>query len=1690
MRNDDRLELVHHLFATVAQERADQTALVAGSVTLTYGELAARAFRLAHRLRAAGAGPDAPVAVVADKGGADWIVAVLGVWASGAAYLPIDPDTPAGRVEPMIRGAAPVAVVGPPGPWDGLVPHRLPASAGDELPLPGSPNAPASSMPAVEMSADRLAYIIHTSGSTGEPKPVSVPHRALACVYRAWEECYELTPEPRAVLQGAGAAFDVHVGDIARALLSGGRLVLCPTHVLLDPPALHALIERESIDLMELTPSVWRLLVSWLEKTGQSLPSVRLAISGGEQWTAAEYRRLRGVTGQLTRIVNSYGVAEAAVDSTWHEVTDDTLDGDLVPIGKPFPGVTALVLGEDLAPVPPGLPGELFLAGDGLAREYLGRPAATAERFVPLTGGGAGQRMYRTGDLVRLRSDGVLTHLGRLDDEVKVRGVRFQLGSVEAVLARHPQVRAVAVARASRGDHHMLVAHVVPTSPAAGLAERIRRFAARELPSAMVPAEVVITSSLWLTPAGKLDRRALPSTPVQGVPAPDEPVQAASAQDMPDGYHGIGVRPGTAPAGRTATEEVVIRAWTEVLGSPPASLEEDFFQAGGDSLAAAWLALTLRNACGADASAAAVYGAPTVVELARHLDGLPPAEPVTSASGHRPSPHQRRLWTVHRLNPGDPSYNLPTLLRLRGRLREDVLRQALDLLVARHDALRTRFADGADELETHVETDVTVPLDVIEAPESGPDPVEAAVLRPFDLGAAPLCRATLVRRGPDEHDLVFVAHHVVFDGWSERILVRELGEIYSALASGARPVPEPVRRSYADFAAWQNRRLQDGHGQAARDYWRSTLASPPALLDLPEPPQRSRAGLAGRTTRDLGADLSDQVRAVARAHGATPYAALLAALAALLSRWSGQDDLVIGGPFGDRDRPENAHLVGFCVSTLPLRMAVPAEAAFSEVLRAARRTVAEAIAHADVPFDQIVADLGLAGGGGRNPLFRVWLNLLGRSVEPPSMAGLEVEVAEPPLPGALFDLGIYVTDRADGYRLEAVYDQGRLDSAHVAELLEQLSLLLAAACASPETPLAAHDLRTGPAAEILPKGTADLREDVPELLPELWRRGREQPSAPAVRDRDGVLTFADLYAAAAAWTRTLTATGTGEDQVVAVHGARVAGLVPALLGILATGARFTVLDSDHPRSRLAEQLAAAGVRLGAELTGTPAAALPGPDVRWIATPDAAARKITDPGPDGPGTPLPDTAAYVAFTSGTTGAPRGISADTRPLAHFLDWYVRRYRLGRHDRFALVSGIAHDPLLRDILAPLWAGATLCVPPTELMRDPAALRGWLRDEGVTVLHVTPALCRMLALPERAPVPERVRLVCCAGDSLSGRDLLDIASWAPSAQIVNGYGATETPQLAGAYDVRSGDAALERVPVGSGIPGFELLVLRPGGRPAGIGERGEIVVRSPYLALGYLREEGGFHADPVPEHRRFATGDLGRYGPDGLVTVLGRSDDQVKVRGHRVELGEVDVRLRECPGVKDAAGAVRVGADGESRIVAYVVPDASQPVSDVRERLRRTLPDHMLPSSVVAVERIPLTLNGKVDRAALAVAPRLPQPGRSQEVATGLERLVASIWQGVLGAEHVPLHQNFFDLGADSMSMIRAHVALERELGRKIPPTALFAHPNVHHLAAFLASGEVALDDVTRSRAELGGLRARRLAARDTAVSKKGRA
>ena len=1597
-------------FTAVAGQHPDRVAVVAGAERLTYAELDARANGFAHRLVDAGAGRGRTVAVLVDRERADFVVAVLAAWRAGAAYVPVDPTLPAARIERMLDAVAPVAVVGGDAgaAWAPVALH-----VGAERAAEG---------PDVTASPDDLAYVVHTSGSSGEPKPVAVSHRALDNTYTGWAAHYGLA-EAATCLQAAGPAFDVHVGDLARALLSGGTLVLCPTRVLLDPPALAALLARESVHLAELTPSVSRLLVDWAIAAGHRLDPLRLFISGGEPWTATEYRRLQRVLPPGTRVINSYGVAEAGIDSTFHEVTEETLDGDLVPIGVPFPGVDTAVLDERLRPADLG---ELYLGGDGLAEGYLDRPQETAERFVSIDG----KRWYRTGDLVRRRAD-VLTHLGRDDDEVKINGVRIRLGGVEAALLAEPEVAAaVAVCREVDG-RRVLSAHVTVGhghSPT-GIGPRLRARLAATLPPAMVPAEIHVADRLPITPSGKVDRHVLT-------------VPAASTSEF-------------TPA--TATERVLGELWSRVLGRPPRDVGENLFEAGGDSLTAARLAAGIREATGADVGIGAVLSAPTVAGLVDAMGRLARTRNAPITEDGSLAPNQYALWLHHELDPADPTYHLPTVLRLYGHLDVAALRYALDQLVVRHDALRTSVVPGP---RLRIGEARPFPFEVVDGSVDLDEPVH----RPFDLASAPLARATLLRHGGERHDLLLVVHHIVGDDWSERILLRELGDLYSARVAGRAVTPAPAPSHAAFAAAWAGR-IAGPDGDAHRTFWRSALDNPPAPLDLPA--VTAAPGPPGRVRQTVPAELAGRIRVLAREHRTTPFVAVLTALSVLLSRWSGAEEVSIGTPLGHRDRRETEGLVGFLVSTLPLRLTVPHDATFSELMSLATRDLARASAHAELPYDQVASH-------GRP--FRVWFNWLGEPDPPPVLAGLSTELAEPPVPGALFDLSVYVVERAGTLEMDLVHDVAVLDRATMSALLDQLVLLLAGVTAHPGRPVRQHALRPGPV-----RGTDDdLRTQPPDLLDTLAGTAATRPAWPAVAGPGGTLTYAELYGRAGAVARALAAAGVRPGDVVPVYADRRPDLVTAVLGVLGAGAAFGVLDRELPVERVAARVAASGARTGVAVGGAAEAELRTVCPQWI-------DELSVAGAPWPAVRTPDGGVtHVAYTSGTTGTPRAVRADGAPLRNFLSWYPRRYRLGSDDRFAMLSGLGHDPLLRDVFTPLWLGATLCVPSPDLLRRPAELRAWLAGEGVTVVHVTPALCRLLGLTDDAPTVPELRLVCSAGDRLTTADVAGIHAWAPSATIVNGYGTTETPQLASVHDV-SADVGAERavdVPVGAGAPGSQLLVLDDLDRPAGVGELGTIVVRGPYLAT--CAEQDGFTTDPVPGHRRFVTGDLGRYRPDGSVTVVGRADDQVQVRGFRLELGELDRVLRDHAGVRDAAAAVRAGPDGEPAVVAYVVVDGATPaLAQVRTRLRRWLPEYALPVSVARVPMIPLTRNGKVDRGALP-EPVAERPVAVAPPASGMERLVAGVWCEVLATHQVGVEQNFFDLGASSVSVVRAQQELQRVLARPVPVTVLFEHPTVRTLAGHLAGGTGSLDRVDRVPRVPAELRRRRLAARAGTTTK----
>ena len=1628
-------ELLHQRIARVAATRPTAPAVSIGAENCDYQTLWQRAGEMAGQLRALGNGPGGVVAVCADKC-ADVVVAALAGWRNGAAYLAIDPRTPAARVAQVTRRLPSASV---------LVTSSALAdrAAGRPALLLDRPRPEAAGTPEPAGHPDDLAYLVHTSGSTGEPKLVEVTHRSLLAAYDSWDAALDLGGLA-SHLQVAPLGFDVHVADLARALLSGARLVLCPAATVLDPQLLSDVITEQRIEAVLMTPSVLRLLLDWLERTGDKLGTLRQLAVGGEPWTAGELRRLRAVTPPGCRLLNFYGVAEACVDSSYADLSTGPVPAQ-VPLGRPFDGMQVMVLDQARRPVPPGSVGEIYLAGPGLARGYHQDPARTAASFLAIPHGPPGARMYRTGDLALVSADGNLVYQGRVDDQVKVRGTRIQLAEVDAALLAYPGVSAASAAVHQRGDENVLVGYVVASR--AVRPQDLRRHVASLLPDSMVPAVVIQCPSLPLTRSGKVDRGALSQEP-------------------------LGAGTGT---GRelSPSEAVVARHWERLLGAPPRSPDDDFFAAGGTSLTAAHLAVGIGTECGVHLPVGTLFRAPTVAGLAAELAAAAGQAPPPDA---RPgllsaTPDQARMWLVTRLRQQDAAYHIPILIGITGEPDTAALRECLELLTGRHDGLRAVFGPGPDGLVQRLRPGGPVELEELDlraGPERTDQVISGLIARPFDLAAGPLLRAALLRVAARRWRLLLVAHHLVMDGWSVRILSADLGRLYSALVAGERP--------WIEAGSYRKAVESVGRGvaaQAGRAWWRRVLDDPPPPARFPG--GRTGGGVGRRQSVSLDARSTAALRELSRQQRTTLFATLLAVLAGLLHRWSGLDEVVIGAPFGDRDRPEQQDVIGMFVATLALRVSLAGQPAFAELLARSARVVADAMAHREVPFGQIVHDLGLSGTGGGSPLFRVWLNLLGPAAAEPQMTGLATEMLKAPAGGSPFDLCLYVTERGDDLDLDLVFDLAAIDDAHAHAFLRQFVTLAVACATDPLAAISGHDLQVSQGTAPDPAARLGGRP-APALLPRLAAVARDHGGRTAVRSDHGTWSYQELATAAGQVAAAVTAAGVRPGEVVPVLATRHPRLIPALLGVLSADAVFTVIDAALPGGRISDLVALTGARVG--LTVAEPAAWTCPGFRWLA--------VRDPHQATPWTPdEPAAGGYLAFTSGTSGRPGRARAGTAPLAHFLTWYTARFGIGQDDRFALTSGLGYDPMLRDVLTPLWAGATVHVPDSATVKEPRALLVWLAAEQITVLHLTPQVARLLTLAAGRVRLPRLRLVCCGGDELFASDAAGIRAWAGDAVVVNAYGTTETPQIVALHVVDRALAAVGALPIGQAAPGAELLIRNAAGRPAAVGEAGRLLVRGPYLADAVL-DGPGLEPEELPGHRRFDTGDLARHLADGTVQWLGRADDQVKVAGHRVDPRETDRLLLAYPAVTDAVTLAVRGPDGEHRLHSYVVGADAAGADALRAHLRRSLPDHLIPASVTFLESIPLNGNGKVDRAALA---RCQPPARAAArpgamPVTELERRIAAAWERVQEAPVAGMDRNFFDLGGSSLTLIRLQIELESSLDRPVPIIDLFDHPTVRALAAHLgrASGpEPGAEPRSAARTHSRTMREWRLTARN---------
>lgn len=1666
---------LHELFDQQAAATPAATAVVCGADELTYAALRDRADAIAALLRSRGVGQGTHAAVLLRRG-LDLPAVLLGVLKAGAAYVPVDPEHPPDRIAYLLRDAGVDAVVTQADlahlAAGGPEPIVLgPACAGQQ-----APGASAEGEP--DLTPDDVAYVMYTSGSTGRPKGVLIPHRGIANRVLWTIEQHQIGPGDR-VLMKTPLIFDAAGWEYLAPLLSGAAVVIAPDGAERDPAAILAEVSKHQVTILQLVPSMLALLA---EQPGlRDCTSLRLLFSAGEALPVPLARRvLSEVSAEL---VNTYGPTECSIDATsWRYKPGQETDGT-VPIGEPIANTAAFILNGDMEPVPAGISGELYLGGAGIAYGYLSRPGLTADRFVPdpfsMVGGA---RLYRTGDRARWRDDRSLEFLGRIDHQVKVAGVRVELGEVEAVLASHPDV-AQAVVTAQQAPHGgtRLVAHVVTHLDSQVSAEDLREALAARLPRAMIPGLFLPSRGLPVTRTGKVDRVALAAL--------------AAGQPGQSGQSG--------PSSRSAAPEDPVQRriagiWQDVLGRDQIGADDDFFELGGDSLAAIRVVLKLRAEFAAEVSITALLEARTVGRLAPRLllhgprDASQDASPIrrVAREGETPlSSGQERLWFLDRLDPGSAEYLVPRAIRLHGALDVAALEGALAEVVARHEILRTRYvmrADGPVQLVDAGAGCAVVHRDLSETAAPGAGDRLAQLLaeesaRGMDLERGPVLRAVLARLSASERVLVLTVHHIACDGWSAAVLAEELGLCYGARTGGGPGRLPPLPVQYRDFAVWQREWLKGPVRERELGYWRQKLAnlSPVELpADRPRPAVRDPRGAVLGFSMPAG--VAEPVLALGPEHGATPFMVLLAAFTVLLSRWAGTSDVVVGTPISGRQRPEIERSIGFFVNTLVLRTDLSGDPCFGEVLARTTVTALEAYAHQDLPFEALVDELKPERDLSRNPLFQIMFEFGQEAAfELPGISTEEIAVGGQV---SKVDLTLAVSPQADGSITgELEYAADLFDEATVRRLAGHYVRLLESIAARPALPVSRLDLLTEPErAQLLrdwnppAEVSADPGDavDAPTVLGLFAAQVRRSPQAPAVTDGARTLSYAELDLAASRLADALRAAGAGPEVLVVVLLRRGVDAVVTLLAVLKSGAVYVPLDPDHPAERLAVVFADTGAAI----------AVSRPEDRDLVPPGVTVVGVDAAAGDGSGaaqpiTILSDSLAYVIHTSGSTGRPKGVAISHRAYAHHCQVIADEYRIRPDDRVVLLAALIFDVAMDQIAATLVRGATVVAAAPHFWTA-SELPGQLDALGITIMEITPAYYRevMSHLRPGDGRLERLRLMNVGSDVVSYDDVRLWADAGLPGRFIANYGPTEATVTCLLHSVSAGELARAHqdsaVPIGRPVPGTRACVLDGSGGLVPAGVPGELHLAGIRLARGYLGRPGRtaeqFVPNPFgpPGDRLYRTGDLVRRRPDGVIEFLGRIDAQVKVRGYRIELGDVEAALASHPDVR--ASAVIAWGKGRSgrELAAYVVPraDALTTVRDLRLYLRGRLPDYMIPVHWTVLSELPLTPSRKVDRAALPA----PDEGgsRAEYVAPDdpVEQRIAEIWQEVLGSDGIGTQDDFFQLGGHSLLASRVHARVCAEFGIELSLRVLFQATVLAELAQAVRSAvEAEIDSLT---------------------------
>jgi amino acid adenylation domain-containing protein/non-ribosomal peptide synthase protein (TIGR01720 family) len=1626
-------------FEAVAARRREATAVVCGGEQLSYGELNERANQLAHYLRKRGVGPEVRVGLSLERV-AEMVIGLLGIVKAGGAYVPLEQSYPQARLEFMIADAGTQIIVT----------HET----------FGEIEAESTANPVPSASAENALYVIYTSGTTGKPKGTVVTQGNVQRLFQASARWYEFDERDVWTLFHS-YGFDFSVWEMWGALLYGGKLVVVPYLVSRTPAAFYELLQREQVTVLNQTPSAfWQLQQAVVQGQGskEELP-LRLVIFGGEALAVSRLREWYEWYGEAgPRLVNMYGITETTVHVSYRELGVRDVRNAGSPIGWALPDLELYVLDEELKPVPVGVPGELYVGGRGLARGYLNQGGLTAARFVPHPySGRGGERLYRSGDRGRRLASGEIEYLGRMDQQVKIRGHRVELAEIESVLRSHPTVReAVAMLDEHQPGDQRLVAYVVCKDEAVDL----RRYAAGRLPHYMVPAGIFKIPHLPLTNNGKVDRRKLAT------------IERAEEPELT-----------TLTSVRTPVEEVVAATMLEVLGIERVGVDDSFFDLGGHSLLATQVMGRLQDAFQVELPLRLLFEMPTVSGLARHIETairkekglcIPPIERVLRDAPLPLSFAQQRLWFLGQLEPGNPVYNIPIALRIKGELNVAALDRSLDEIIARHESLRTKLQTRNGEpfqIIAPVLTGILRLVDLSELPPSEREPLALQLAnddarRPFDLAQGPLLRATLLRLDEQAHIASLTMHHVTSDGWSTAVLIGEMSTLYDAFSNGQPSPLPPLSIQYADYAHWQRQWLQGDVLQSQLSYWKEKLAGSRPLLELPTDYSRPaiQTFRGARQSIALQRSLSNALKSLCRRHQVTLFMTLLAAFKTLLYRYSNQEDICVGSPIANRVTREVEALIGYIANTLVLRTDLSGNPSFAELLARVREVSLGAYAFQDLSFEKLVDELQPARDLSYSPLFQVMFTLQNMPPRELKSSGLRLSPIIVENHTAKFDLELVVIETANGMTATMEYNLDLFTGETVTRMLDNFAVMLESIVANPEQRIAELPLLSTHEQQFL----VELNQTKMPLPEEQYAHRlfelqvERTPDAVAAVFHEVELTYSELNERANRWAHWLVENGVGPEVLVGALCDRGVNLLTAMLAIAKAGGTYLPLDPFHPVDRLRLEITQSSC--GLVLADREYVSLIA-GVKVISFDELLHNNVANL----PNRSTANDLAYVIYTSGSTGIPKGAMIENRGMVNHLFAKITELQMTGADRVAQTASQSFDISVWQFIAPLLAGARVHVFHDEITHDAVRLLHEIEAQGITIWETVPSLLRAaLDVNGFYPKLSGLRWLVITGEALPPELCRQWLSLYPQIPLLNAYGPTECSDDVTHHEISVPPMGnVVRMPIGHAVQNTRLYVLDSHGQPVPTGVAGELYIGGAGVGRGYLhdpeRTAEVFVPDPFadePGARLYRSGDLARYSADGNMEFIGRRDQQMKIRGFRIELGEIEVAVNALPEVRESLALAREESPGERYLVLYLVFDRSLPAlstSELRNLLKQRLPDYMIPRTFIVLDEFPLTSNGKIDRQALPV-PDGMRPDLDQEFvapSSDVEKELARIWAQVLGVDQVGTHDNFFELGGDSILMIQI-ISRAHQAGISLTLRQVFQHQTIAELAQLPSLGQ----------------------------------